>query len=523
MDARIIKGRQEHLGWRELFQDSPQAHLGIPNSRDCRALLTLVHISDTHICDAQSPARVEFLDRFADPHHPLSQKIGGLVGTYRAQEILTVQVLDSLIRKINRIEHAPILGMPIQTVLVTGDVTDNAQSNELDWFLALMNGGFVTPDSGNRSRWEGVGGDHYSPHYWNPHGTPTGELDDYPRALYGFPVIPELLNAARTPFEAEGLQHPWLAVHGNHDSLLQGTVRPNLYLTAIAMGARKFYEMNESEALETLLQMREVGPADYPKSTVLPNFEVTPDPQREFVNEWTWGNVLPTHGDGHGFTDSHRGAKEKFWRKDFESISLIALDTVNPHGGWQGSIDIAQFDWLREQLEISYNRYVVITSHHPLQDLFNDYTPGGATPRVSRKAIEELLVKYPHVILWLAGHTHRNKIQYFGKDLNSGFWQIETASLVDWPQQGRIIEIFSASDGSIGIASTTLEHDGSVGVIPSKISLDSRQELAGLSRLLSVNDWQRRSGKFAIDINEGTDLDQNVILTLPRRIASLIR
>ncbi|NDE71557.1 MAG: TIGR03767 family metallophosphoesterase, partial [Actinobacteria bacterium] len=180
MDARIIKGRQEHLGWRELFQDSPQAHLGIPNSRDCRALLTLVHISDTHICDAQSPARVEFLDRFADPHHPLSQKIGGLVGTYRAQEILTVQVLDSLIRKINRIEHAPILGMPIQTVLVTGDVTDNAQSNELDWFLALMNGGFVTPDSGNRSRWEGVGGDHYSPHYWNPHGTPTGELDDYP-------------------------------------------------------------------------------------------------------------------------------------------------------------------------------------------------------------------------------------------------------------------------------------------------------------------------------------------------------
>ncbi len=31
------------------------------------SLLATAHLSDLHVCDSQSPARVEFLDRFADP------------------------------------------------------------------------------------------------------------------------------------------------------------------------------------------------------------------------------------------------------------------------------------------------------------------------------------------------------------------------------------------------------------------------------------------------------------------------
>ena len=35
-----------------------------------------------------------------------------------------------------------------------------------------------------------------------------------------------MLTAARRPFRATGLGLPWYAVHGNHDNMMQGTVRP---------------------------------------------------------------------------------------------------------------------------------------------------------------------------------------------------------------------------------------------------------------------------------------------------------
>ncbi|NCV94764.1 MAG: TIGR03767 family metallophosphoesterase, partial [Burkholderiaceae bacterium] len=123
----IKKARPNDKGWRQLLRDRKESNVGeIPHDVK-RVLLNIVHISDTHICDAQSPARVECLDRFADPHHPLSASIGKLVGTYRAQEMLTTQVLESMIQAINQLDFAPITKQRIDTVLITGDLTDNAQ------------------------------------------------------------------------------------------------------------------------------------------------------------------------------------------------------------------------------------------------------------------------------------------------------------------------------------------------------------------------------------------------------------
>ena len=107
---------------------------------------------------------------------------------------------------------------------------------------------------------------------------------------------------------------------------------------------------------------------------------------------------------------------------------------------------------------------------------------------------------------------------YFGPDNSHGFWQIETASLIDWPQQGRIIEIFLDQHEQVWIASTPINHSGSILPDPEHLRLDEVNELAGLSRLLSVNDWQRRGGIFAIENNEGESFDRNGIVVLPKRI-----
>jgi hypothetical protein len=47
------------------------------------ALATFIHLSDLHVCDSQSPARLEFLDRYADPDFETRKSID-YVGTYRA-------------------------------------------------------------------------------------------------------------------------------------------------------------------------------------------------------------------------------------------------------------------------------------------------------------------------------------------------------------------------------------------------------------------------------------------------------
>ena len=173
------KSHPNQLGWRQL-ESAPRSEGRNSISPLVRKpLLSLIHISDTHICDAQSPARVEYLDRYADPHHPASSLLGTLVGTYRAQEILTTQVLESMVQSANMIDQAPLTGAFIDAVLITGDVTDNAQINELNWAATLLSGGILTPDSGAMTEWEGAGGSFYSPFFWNPHGTPHGAKEDF--------------------------------------------------------------------------------------------------------------------------------------------------------------------------------------------------------------------------------------------------------------------------------------------------------------------------------------------------------
>ncbi len=61
-------------------------------------------------------------------------------------------------------------------------------------------------------------------------------------------------------------------------------------------------------------------------------------------------------------------------------------------------------------------------------------------------------------------------------------------------------------------------HHGSILPDSDRIRLDEVNELSGLSRLLALNDWQRREGAFRIENNEGDLSDQNRLMVLPKRI-----
>jgi hypothetical protein len=180
-----------------------------------RPLLCLVHITDLQLADVQSPTRFEFLNaRFADPRY------AEIIPVQRPQEALTAHAVDATLRTLGSV-HGPATGLSAHLAVTTGDAIDNAQWNELQAFLALFDGGLVSPDSGGPG-YEGVQApDWPGDIFWRPDGPGADGLDFF-RREFGYPHHPGLLERALREFSAAGLSIPWLSCFGNHEALNQG-------------------------------------------------------------------------------------------------------------------------------------------------------------------------------------------------------------------------------------------------------------------------------------------------------------
>jgi hypothetical protein len=86
---------------------------------------------------------------------------------------------------------------------------------------------------------------------------------------------------------------------------------------------------------------------------------------------------------------------------------------------------------------------------------------GGNGPISTNENLIATLHKYPNFILWLAGHMHYNQVTNFpSPDPNHperGFWEVQTPSLRDFPQQFRTFDIVRNSDNTISIIITDVD------------------------------------------------------------------
>jgi metallophosphoesterase (TIGR03767 family) len=485
------------------------------------SLLAFAQITDVHIIDAQSPARVEYVDRFEDKYSPSDPTIGLLTSSYRPQEILTTQVADSMARKINSFaDGAPASGRPLDFAIQTGDNADNCQLNELRWNIDLLDGGkVVTPDSGSLSKYEGVADrKYYDAHYWHPEPGPATKQDLF-HTRFGFKDVAGLLAAAVRPFTSQGLNMPWFSVFGNHDGLVQGNFPKTIPLELVAKGSLKvtavppgLSQADIINALTTLNANALLGVTALTSANV-----VTRDVNRKVLTRrQTVEEHFKTSGTpvGHGFTGTNRLQGTAYYTFDKGNVRGIVLDTVNPNGYSEGSIDKQQFEWLKQRLATSTNKFVIIFSHHTIATMNNPLIATGLDlrPRVLGPAVKAELLKHANVVAWVNGHTHRNQIIAHKKASGpGGFWEINTASHVDFPQQSRTIEIVDNDNGTLSIFTTMLDHDGPA---TNGGSLANTVALSSLARELSANDPQERtSGKV------GTQNDRNVELMVANALA----
>ena len=122
-------------------------------------------------------------------------------------------------------------------------------------------------------------------------------------------------------------------------------------------------------------------------------------------------------------------------------------------------------------------------------------------PRTLGPDLVAMLARFPNVVLWVNGHSHEHKtLVHRGSAPGSGCWEVDTASGIDFSQQGRTFELVDNADGTMSILVTVLDHAAPPAVDHRKGSGWTTEELASISRELAANDdrWIDRSPCSAV-------------------------
>lgn len=374
-----------------------------------RSVGWFVHYSDFQLVDDESPARLSLVDN------------AGIPGGLRAQEAYLPRAISAMNRTLAELERDE---RPYDFGIVTGDCADSGQANELRWVLEVMNG---TP------------GLH----------TDSGDDDD---------PIPGPGNDPKDPFDPVAFPAPWLYVTGNHDVLVVGISLPDASFEAEAIGT------DPSR-----------GTRDYRRYFAPVTTDPVPaDPERDILDRSEimaalLADTAEPGPPGHGYTaatDLTHGMNEAYDAIP-GLLRILMLDTNDDTGGSNGLVHRPAVDeWLVPELERAADDgvLVMLASHHSTTsiDVFRGQIGTEVVPdAVPPAELEALVASHPHVIAWLVGHSHDNRIRAVpGADAaHPGYWEIMTAAIADYPGQSRLIELVDNGDGTLSIFGTIVDFD----------------------------------------------------------------
>ena len=406
---------------------------GYPGATNAARLFAFLSISDAHITDKESPCQSIYLSCYQ----------GGTNGSsacYSPVMLYTTQVLDAAIRTANAVNRL----LPFDFAISLGDDANGPQYNELRWYIDVMDGKPITPSSGAH-----VGATNI----------------DY-----------------QEPFQAAGLDPaiPWYAVLGNHDHLWEGGLLitnstseqdfTNIYVLCLCLAPDSVPDyMGTIDGSTPYGDVIDVGSFTNFIVGGVTNFPtVVADTNRYYLETTNWMREFFNTSSkpvGHGFSEAN--ITNNFACYSFEPLTNLPLkvivldDTMSDQDfefGQQAALDTNRFNWLTNELQLGQDQdqLMIIATHEPLEVI-------GTNSPVSLTNVLAALHTYPNLLLWICGHTHQNNIiPQPSPDPDHpeyGFWEVQTASLRDFPQEFRTWEILRNTDNSISIRVTDIDPD----------------------------------------------------------------
>jgi hypothetical protein len=362
-----------------------------------KLLVRFVHLADTQLSDDESPGRVVNFDELAG-------------GAFRPEETYFCRMLNAAVRTINRVNE----DLPLDFVILGGDNTDSAQTNELEWFMGILNGApAVECDSA---------------------------VDDDP--------IPGPDNDPKDRFAPVGLDVPWRWVTGNHDILHQGTWPIEDYASDVLSGEALYGTRDWSQPGGPIV----VGP-------------VPADPNRALLEESDQLQRIADDGDGHGITAEALAIGEAYYTFDVEGTPLrfFVMNTAAETGASKGLIRQADIDAIIEPILLdaaAADKAVILASHHRADSLANGTEQTIGEEFADALTTEEWIAyvgTHEHVILHLAAHSHTMHVQARTPMGGHAYWEIAAPALADFPSQVRLFEIYDQDNGHFSIRTTAFD------------------------------------------------------------------
>ena len=443
------------------------------SNRRLTQLSSFFTMSDIHLTDKQAGNQFIAIQQ-TDPEFG-----SPMTSIYSPTMLTTTQVLDAAIQTVNALHKKT----PFDFGLSLGDTCNSTQYNETRWYVDILDGKVIHP---------------------NTSGDATQDIIPYQK-----------------PFKAAGLSSdiPWYQVNGNHDLFMIGSISvdadphlkvresytsnqvwaignilqpikdftffPCMFDTNVALQSKNDY-MGTINGASQYGEIISVGPtAAFSKPPYNPpNLNRRSLKKKEWIAEFFHTSSFPK---GHGFhlVDPSYAKEEpgfscySFLPKPEIPLRIVVLDDVQHqldgshdiHG--HGYLSATRVKWLRSELALAKARQelVIIASHVPIAvspiGSEMEWWDSAKDPNAKMQnaiPLADLIAEIQangQVICWLAGHRHVNTIKAckapLGAPAEAGFWQIETSSFHDFPQQFRTLQVFLNSDYSISVVAINVD------------------------------------------------------------------